>query len=122
MKFYQQINKYMEEADIERLAKQDSREEYEDELDKKEAYKASLMRSDEPEDGTPTMAYMGDYKNVIPLADIEGFIRRIESDINRGVEYISAFVKREEVGDTEITWYYTLKPKEGFDPALIVKP
>ena len=29
MKFYQQINKYMEEADIERLAKQDSREEYE---------------------------------------------------------------------------------------------
>ena len=40
----------MEEADIERLAKQDSREEYEDELDKKEAYKASLMRSDEPED------------------------------------------------------------------------
>ena len=50
MKFYQQINKYMEEADIERLAKQDSREEYDDELDKKEAYKASLMRSDEPED------------------------------------------------------------------------
>ena len=40
----------MEEADIERLAKQDPREEYEDELDKKEAYKASLMRSDEPED------------------------------------------------------------------------
>ena len=40
----------MEEADIERLAKQDSREEYEDELDKKEAYKASLMRSDEPGD------------------------------------------------------------------------
>jgi len=29
MKFYQQINKYMEEADVERLAKQDSREEYE---------------------------------------------------------------------------------------------
>ena len=50
MKFYEQFNKYMEEADIERLAKQDSREEYEDELDKKEAYKASLMRSDEPED------------------------------------------------------------------------
>ena len=40
----------MEEADIERLAKQDSREAYEDELDKKEAYKASLMRSDELED------------------------------------------------------------------------
>lgn len=70
----------------------------------------------------PTMAYMGDYKNVIPLGDIEGFIRRIESDINRGVEYISAFVKREEVGDTKITWYYTLKPKEGFEPAFIVKP
>jgi len=71
---------------------------------------------------TPVMAYMGDYKNVIPLADIEGFLRRIESDINRGVEYISAFVKREEPSDTEITWYYTLKPKEGFDPAFIVKP
>lgn len=42
--------KILKEADIERLAKQDSREEYEDELDKKEAYKASLMRSDEPED------------------------------------------------------------------------
>ena len=69
----------------------------------------------------PTMAYIGDYKNVIPLADIHGFLRRIESDINRGIQYISAFVKREEVGDTEITWYYTLKPKEGFDPALIVK-
>lgn len=40
----------MEEADIERLAKQDSREAYEDELDKKEAYKASLMRNDDPED------------------------------------------------------------------------
>jgi hypothetical protein len=31
----------MEEADIERLAKQDSREEYDDELDKKEAYSLS---------------------------------------------------------------------------------
>lgn len=37
----------MEEADIERLAKQDPREEYEDELDKREAYKASLLRQDE---------------------------------------------------------------------------
>ena len=35
MKFYQQINKYMEEADIERLAKQDPREEYE-EMDREE--------------------------------------------------------------------------------------
>jgi hypothetical protein len=51
MKFYEQFNKYMEEADIEKLAKQDSREEYEDELDKKEAYKANLLRQDEePED------------------------------------------------------------------------
>ena len=51
MKFNEQFNKYMEEANIERLAKQDPREEYEDELDKKEAYKASLMRQDEePED------------------------------------------------------------------------
>ena len=50
MKFYEQFNKYMEEADIERLAKQDPREEYEDELDKKEAYKASLMRQDEEPD------------------------------------------------------------------------
>ena len=113
MKFYQQINKYMEEADIEKLAKQDSREEYDDELDKKEAYGQV--------NDNPTIAYIGDYKNVIPLADIHGFLRRIESDINRGIQYISAFVKREEVGDTEITWYYTLKPKEGFDPALIVK-
>ena len=70
----------------------------------------------------PTMAYMGDYKNVIPLADIHGFLRKIESNINSGIQYISAFVKREEVGDTKITWYYTLKPKEGFDPAFIVKP
>lgn len=73
-------------------------------------------------DNNPTMAYMGDYKNVIPLGDIEGFLRRIESDINRGIQYISAFVKREEPSDSEITWYYTLKPKEGFEPALIVKP
>lgn len=70
----------------------------------------------------PAMAYMGSYENVIPLADIHGFLKRIESDINRGVQYISAFVKREEPSDTEITWYYTLKPKEGFDPAFIVKP
>lgn len=37
----------MEEADVERLAKQDPREVYDDELDKKEAYKSSLMRQDE---------------------------------------------------------------------------
>ena len=47
MKFYEQFNKYMEEADIERLAKQDPREEYEDELDKREAFKQSLLRQDE---------------------------------------------------------------------------
>lgn len=47
MKFYEQFNKYMEEADIDRLAKQDPREVYDDELDKKEAFKASLMRQDE---------------------------------------------------------------------------
>lgn len=40
----------MEEADIERLAKQDPREEYEDELDKKEAYKDSLLRRGEEEE------------------------------------------------------------------------
>lgn len=51
MKFNEQFNKYMEEADVERLAKRDPREEYEDELDRKEAYKANLMRQDEePED------------------------------------------------------------------------
>lgn len=73
-------------------------------------------------DNNPTMAYMGSYEDVIPLADIKESLRRIESDINRGMQYISAFVKREEPSDSEITWYYTLKPKEGFEPALIVKP
>lgn len=47
MKFNDLYNDLLKEADIERLAKQDPREEYEDELDKKEAYKASLMRRDE---------------------------------------------------------------------------
>jgi hypothetical protein len=75
-------------------------------------------------DDNPTMAYIGDFKNVIPINIIEGsgFLKRIESNINRGVQYISAFVKREEPSDKEITWYYTLKPKEGFEPALMVKP
>ena len=47
MKFYEQFIKYMEEADIERLAKQDPGEAYEDELDKKEAYKQNLLRQDD---------------------------------------------------------------------------
>lgn len=55
---------------------------------------------------TPVMAYMGDYRNVVPLADIEGFLKRIESDINRGVEYISAFVKREEPSDRNYVVLY----------------
>lgn len=53
MKFYEQFNKYMEEADIERLAKQDPREAYEDELDKKEAYKQNLLRQDEEPETDP---------------------------------------------------------------------
>jgi hypothetical protein len=75
-------------------------------------------------DDNPTMAYMGDFKNVIPvnIIDGSGFLKRIESDINRGVQYVSAFVKRDRPEDTMATWYYTLKPKEGFEPALMVKP
>ena len=75
-------------------------------------------------DDNPTMAYFGEFKDVIPINIIEGsgFLKRIESDINRGVQYISAFVKREEPEDKEITLFYPLKPKEGFEPALMVKP
>ena len=82
---------------------------------------ASQYLKEDIDSDNQTMAYPGEYKNVIPLADIEGFLRKIESDINRGVQYISAFVKRES-GGKDILWFYTLKPKEGFDPALIVKP
>lgn len=47
MKFNTLVASLLNEMDVERLAKQDPREAYEDELDKKEAYKSSLLRQDE---------------------------------------------------------------------------
>jgi len=78
MKFYQQINKYMEEADIEKLAKQDSREEYEDELDKKEAYKAYLMGSDEPGENAKQLSLkIEDLMDDLSIADPDAFERLV---------------------------------------------
>ena len=79
MKFYQQINKYMEEADIERLAKQDSREEYDDELDKKEAYKQSLLRQDEEpgENAKQLSLKIEDLMDDLSIADPDAFERLV---------------------------------------------
>jgi hypothetical protein len=78
MKFYQQINKYMEEADIERLAEQDSREEYEDELDKKEAYKQYLYNKDEPDKNAEQLSLkIEDLMDDLSIADPDAFERLV---------------------------------------------
>ena len=50
MKFYKQFNKYMEEADIERLAQQDPREIYSDEEVKDMEVDPSLARETGPQE------------------------------------------------------------------------
>lgn len=50
MKFYEQFNKYMEEADVERLAQQDSREVYSDEEVRDMDVKPDLAPEQGPEE------------------------------------------------------------------------
>ena len=71
MKFYQQINKYMEEADIERLAKQDSREEYE-EMDREE------VQSEEPGENAKQLSLkIEDLMDDLSIADPDAFERLV---------------------------------------------
>lgn len=71
MKFYQQINKYMEEADIERLAKQDSREEYE-EMDREE------VQSEGPGENTKQLSLkIEDLMDDLSIADPDAFERLV---------------------------------------------
>lgn len=68
MKFNDLYNDILKEADIEKLAKRDSREAYEDELDKKEAYKANLLRQDEDPigDEMDVFEYLGQFRQDNP--------------------------------------------------------
>lgn len=67
MKFYQQINKYMEEADIERLAKQDSREEYK-EMDRED------VQSEEPGENAKQLSLkIEDLMDDLSIADPDVF-------------------------------------------------
>jgi len=67
MKFYQQINKYMEEADVERLAKQDSREEYE-EMDRED------VQSEEPGENAKQLSLkIEDLMDDLSIADPDAF-------------------------------------------------
>ena len=71
MKFYQQINKYMEEADIERLAKQDSREEYE-EMDREE------VQSEGPGENAKQLSLkIEDLMDDLSIADPDAFERLV---------------------------------------------
>ena len=71
MKFYQQINKYMEEADIERLAKQDSREEYE-EMDRED------VQSEEPGENAKQLSLkIEDLMDDLSIADPDAFERLV---------------------------------------------
>lgn len=71
MKFYQQINKYMEEADIERLAKQDSREEYEG-MDREE------VQSEEPGENAKQLSLkIEDLMDDLSIADPNAFERLV---------------------------------------------
>jgi len=71
MKFYQQINKYMEEADVERLAKQDSREEYE-EMDRED------VQSEEPGENAKQLSLkIEDLMDDLSIADPDAFERLV---------------------------------------------
>ena len=71
MKFYQQINKYMEEADIERLAKQDSREEYEG-VDREE------VQSEGPGENAKQLSLkIEDLMDDLSIADPDAFERLV---------------------------------------------
>ena len=71
MKFYQQINKYMEEADIERLAKQDSREEYE-EMDRED------VQSEGPGENAKQLSLkIEDLMDDLSIADPDAFERLV---------------------------------------------
>lgn len=55
MKFYEQFNKYMEEADVERLAQQDPREIYSDEEVKDMEVKPDLAPEQDPNEAFKTL-------------------------------------------------------------------
>ena len=66
-------------------------------------------------DDNPTMAYMGRPEDIHFYADLDGRVRSLQNGVeNRGLTYTTVYVKPSKDG-----WYYTLKPKEDFDPALV---